>query len=303
MSRYLEKPIIFIGFPRSGTTIISEILLQHHSLAWISNYQHKVPGCAGINLVRNIFHNRFWNLSGQKKQLNRVPLLNKYIFKPVESYRFWKHLTRSDFAKSFLFKEVEKPDKVHEIRLFLERLVKYQSRERLAFKTTGPSRLRYLHSIFPDACFIRVRRNPLPTIRSLLKVGFWNKGEGRSKLWWKDDVYSDFEKSYLKNLEQKHKAPLMAALQYYKINQVHSIEQKLCDANVYELMYEDFIDNPTKAINEMLVFCSLQMDQGITSYLNKNKIYNRNIKQKFYISPELDSEVLRIATGGVHQYS
>ena len=99
----LEKPIIFFGSGRSGTTIISEIVFRHESLAWPSNYQVVVPSLPAINFLRVLFDNRFWHLQGQKQQLNDVSAINKYLFKPAEAYPFWEHITghKIDFSRDF----------------------------------------------------------------------------------------------------------------------------------------------------------------------------------------------------------
>src|SRR6266487_866068 len=100
----ISKPIIIIGSGRSGTTIISEIVFRHESLAWPSNYQEKFPSPPEINFLRNFFDNKFWCLHGQKPQLNKVSTFNKFLFKPAEAYNFWEYLTgpRIDFSRGFL---------------------------------------------------------------------------------------------------------------------------------------------------------------------------------------------------------
>src|SRR5699024_6325817 len=130
-----------------------------------------------------------WQYSGQKDQLNEVPLFKKYIFKPAESYRFWDSVTEKDFVRGFLYREKVSDQKREQIRSLFSGIVKYQNRERLAFKITGPSRLGYLHSIFPDAEFVFIKRKPLPNIRSMLKVDFYQ--DRKFKLWWHGgDIYS-----------------------------------------------------------------------------------------------------------------
>lgn len=295
----LEKPIIFLGFPRSGTTIISEIIMQHHKLAWISNYQAKFPKNPSINLLRNVFQNQFWDIRGQKNQLNEVPLLNKYVFRPDESYNFWDYITKRDFAKSFLLKKEENAETKNEIRAFINKLVRFQNRERLAFKITGPSRLCYLHSIFPDACFIRIKRKPLPTLRSLLRVGFWNRKGGKEKLWWNEEgLYDEKEIQFVKGTK-KNAPALLAALQYYKVDEVYETEVELCDANSYEVCYENFIEEPDDELEKILKFVDLEYDYGIKNYLEENDIYNRNKKEDFYIGPEIDEQIKKIAENGI----
>src|SRR5699024_6438282 len=94
----------FIGVPRAGTTIISEIIFQHNDLAWISNYQNRFPTSVNINRLRGLLDNKLWYLRGQKQQLNSVPFYNKLAFKPAEAYSFWDSITdeRISFSKSFL---------------------------------------------------------------------------------------------------------------------------------------------------------------------------------------------------------
>src|SRR5436305_12352172 len=95
----ISKPIIIIGSGRSGTTIISEIIFRHESLAWPSNYQEKFPSLPETNLLRSFFDNRLWHVLGQKPQLNKVSSFNKFLFKHAEAYHFWEYLTgpRIDF--------------------------------------------------------------------------------------------------------------------------------------------------------------------------------------------------------------
>lgn len=293
----MKKPIIFLGFGRCGSTIISEIVFQHHKLAWISNYQQKFPSSTKINLLRNLFDNPLWRYSGQKNQLNEVPLFNKYIFKPAESYRFWNHITERDFARGFLYGTEENEQKREEIRSFFGDIVKYQNRERLGFKITGPARLKYLYSIFPDAKFVFIKRNPLPNIRSMLKVGFYQDRKG--KLWWKG-VYSDEEKKAVAQWSGKEPA-FIAALQYYKINAIYNLEKeenKLAEQTL-DILYENFIEQPEHVINRICSFANLKLDERINRYLENNKIYNRNKKEEYYISPEKDNNILRVAKNGI----
>ncbi len=45
------KPIFFIGFPRSGTTVAFEAFCQHRTLGWPSVYTERFPTHPGINVV------------------------------------------------------------------------------------------------------------------------------------------------------------------------------------------------------------------------------------------------------------
>jgi hypothetical protein len=271
----LTKPIIFIGVGRSGTTIISEIIFQHDALAWPSNYQTKYPDKIWVNKIRPLLDNRLWSFRGKKPQLNKIPFYNKYTFKPDESYTFWNHITDLpiEFSRNFLLNEYASANKNQHIREIFKRLVKYQKRSRLAFKITGPGRIGYLHSIFPDAIFIEITREPFANIHSLLKAPFW-KDRGMHQLWWQG-AYTEQEQKLALNL--KNKPALLTALQYCKVRQKTIEEAEMHKVEIYSFSYEDFIKNPTKILSQILSVTGLNNSSCIDKYLRNNKIYDRQI--------------------------
>jgi len=270
----ITKPVIIIGPGRSGTTIISEIIFRHETLAWPSNYQEKFPSLTEINLLRNFFDNRLWHVLGQKPQLNKVSSFNKFLFKPAEAYHFWEYLTgpRIDFSRGFLIYDRATPEETQKIRCVFNKLIKYQSKSRLAFKITGPSRIGYLKSIFPDAVFINVLREPLPTINSWLNVDFW-QDKGKSQLWWKG-AYTLHEEAWA--LKNSDKPELLAALQYKKLMDVTAMEIEQHKPKCLTVHYEEFVMHPSQVIKGILDFVGLTHSPFIKKYLQQNKIYNQN---------------------------
>jgi len=270
----ISKPIIIIGSGRSGTTIISEIIFSHENLAWPSNYQEKFPFLSEINLLRNLFDNKLWHVLGQKPQLNKVASLNKFLFKTAEAYRFWEYLTgpRIDFSRGFLINDRATAEEAQKIRSGFNKLVKYQRKSRLAFKITGPSRIGYLLSIFPDAIFINIVREPLPTINSWLNVDFW-QDKGKNQLWWKGAYTSEEEAWAFKNSD---KPELLAALQYKKLMDITAMEIEQHKAKCLTVRYEEFVTHPYPVVNRILDFVDLTQSPFIKKYLQHNKIYNKN---------------------------
>lgn len=286
---YLSKPLIFIGSGRSGTTIISEIIFRHEELAWPSTFQDKFPSFTAINLLRNLFDNKLWQLHGQKPQLNKVSKFNKLFFKPSEAYFFWEHITgeQINFSRSFLLDDRASKNDSENIRAVFEKLVALQNRKRLAFKITGPSRIGYLTSIFPDAIFINITREPLPTIDSWLKVDFW-QDKGKNQLWW-TGAYTDEEITWAK--ENADKPSLLAALQYKKINDVTRDEIERFKVPCLTIRYEDFVEDAEQCIESIMRFTQLKPSVAIKRYLQQNKIYNQNKKA---ISGYSDEELVQI---------
>ncbi len=273
----LAKPLVFIGSGRSGSTVISEIIFRHEELAWPSNYQDKFPGLTTVNYMRRLFENRRWHIYGQKPQLNKVSFFNKFIFKPVEAYDFWEHITgnRIDFCRGFLLNDTATVEESNRIRSFFAKMVKKQGRKRLSFKITGPSRIGYLKSIFPDAIFINIVRDPYFTIQSWLKVDFW-QDKGAHQLWWQG-AYTKEEEDWA-NSNTDHPW-LLAALQYKKIQEKTNDEIVQHQVPCLTVEYEDFVEMPKKVIADILSFSALPPSIQIDNYLKENKIYNQNKKQ------------------------
>jgi len=280
----IDNPIIFLGLPRSGTTIISETIMRHKELAFPSRYSNSYYKYPIINIFRNFFSNSLWELRGEKKQLNQVSYLNKYLFKPSEAYKMWNYLTKLDvdFSRNFLFNQIPTEGKKRIIRNYFKKIVKYQNKNRLAFKITGPSRIEYLLSIFPKAYFVHIKRDYIPTISSLLKVHFW-KERGYSKLWWQG-AYSDLEIQWAK---EHHNDPIsLTTFQLIKCQKILQLEIEKYNPNYLEINYEDFTDNPEEIIKKILFFSDLSDYKFTGQFLKDFKIINRNKSENEYFNKE-----------------
>ncbi len=294
--KYLEKPIIIIGSGRSGTTVISEIIFQHEDLAWHSNYQEIFFFTPFINLLRPVFNNKLWRfkkfykyvgVSKNTRQKNQSKF-DLILFNPIERYNFWKHITgkRIDFLRGFLLNEKATPKEAKRIRSFLGKQVKYQGKKRLIMKFTGPARLEYLTSIFPDALIVNVVREPVATVRSWLQVGFWQR-MGINKLWWRG-AYTPEEIAYAETI--KDKPALITALQYKKLMQTTRNEIEKLNLNVYKCRYEDFVKDAKTFIYKMMEFMQLPPSKKVDDYLENMIVDNRNERASLTKKPVLPEE-------------
>ena len=270
----LKDPIIFIGPGRSGSTIISEIILAHESLAWPSNYQEYFPRVLAVNLLRPLFDNSLWQFTGEKGQLNRVRFLNNLLPRPAEAFPFWQQITRDeiDFSRGFLLGETAQADERERIRRAVGKIVRWQGRQRFAMKLTGPGRIGYLHSIFPDACFVNVVRDPVATVNSLLKVPFW-KELGMHRLWW-TGAYSEAE---LEAFETFRDDPVaVTAFQLNKVLQTTLAEAEACQAKMLTLPYETFVEDPRAGTESLCHFLNLDLSPALQQKLSQTSIHDQN---------------------------
>ncbi len=293
MKKYkkLQKPIIFIGTGRSGTTIISEIIDRHPDLAFPNTYQNRYPAHPKVNLVRRIFDNSLWRIFGRKPQLNKISPINKYIFKPSEAYHMWNYLVGKefDFSREFLIEEILSEERINFIRSYFNKMVIYQNRKRLTFKITGPSRISFLLQIFPDAIFINLKRNLIPTISSYLKVHFWQTRKVNQLYW--SGAYDINEKDWaLKNFDNPS---LLTAFQLNKIVKITEKEVHKFQPEYLEVSYEDFVANPEKELKRIISFTKLPFFD-IASQLKANKIHNRNKKDSDYFNQDQLEQIYKI---------
>ena len=270
----LASPVIFIGPGRSGSTIISEIILAHESLAWPSNHQEYLPRTALVNLLRPLFDNRFWRVIGEKGQLNETRFLNCLLPLPAEAFPFWESLTRPgiDFSRGFLLGEVADESEKRRIRKAVARIVAWQGKQRFSMKITGPGRIGYLQSIFPDARFVNVVRDPVATVRSLLTVPFW-KDLGMHRLWW-TGAYSEDEIARFESLKSD---PIAAtAFQVNKVLQTTLMEAQTSNAKLLTVLYEDFVADPTATVEDICSFLNLSVSTTLQEKLRQTAVHDQN---------------------------
>ncbi|NJB70288.1 hypothetical protein GGR42_000750 [Saonia flava] len=281
---YVEEPIIFLGAPRSGTSIISEIVMRHKDLAYPSQYQPRVLGNTNINYLRRLADNSFWRFHGQKKQLNKVSPLNYFIFRSVEAYPMWDYLVRDgiSFSKDFLINEKATSEERLRIVSFFSKLVNKQGKKRLAFKITGPSRLNYLLSIFPKAKVVYITRDSIAVVNSLMRVPFW-KERGMTKFWWQG-AYDDSDNKWLES--NKSDNIQITAYQIRKIIQVTENEIFTHRPDALKVEYTNFIENPESTIEKILSYTGLSQDKACFDYFKRNRIFNQNKKNATFFSEE-----------------
>jgi len=300
----LEKPIIIFGSGRSGTTIISEIIFQHEDLAWHSNYQELFTHSTRINYLRRLFENKWWRLIrfqsfvGVSKNTRQKwrSYFNLFIFNPIERYAFWEHITgpRIDFSRSFLLGEKATPKERKKICAHLAKQVKYQGKKRLIMKFTGPARLEYLTSIFPDAIFVSIAREPIATVHSWLEVGFWQT-KGINKLWW-IGAYTPEEEAEAEKL--KNDPAFITAFQYKKLMETTEIEAKKLSVPLLETRYEDFVKDPDSFIKRIMEFVQLPSSKNVERYMEEMIVTNRNVgsQKKKVFSDEIKQRILEIVS-------
>lgn len=272
----LDRPVFFIGAPRSGTTVTYEAFAQHRALGWLSNYSAMMPTFPLLNLLRRVFENRFYRIVGHKKQYGKTLPGNRFLPQTSECYEFWDHYSGIDFSRDYLLGHKASEAQANRLRKVLANIVHYQARARLSAKLTGPPRIGYLNSVFPDGLFVHVVRDGRAVVQSLMNVGFWKAKGGFDGPFWKGGLTEE-DLAYWK----AHQDPrILAALQWRRIIDITDEESRqIAPERLMTVRYEDFISDPHALTRRVFQFCGLADDERAHDYIRTGvKLVNMNYK-------------------------
>ncbi|MFC1738221.1 sulfotransferase [Planctomycetota bacterium] len=291
----INKPIFLIGTGRCGSTIIFEALCVHEDIGWLSNYNKLFPRLGFVSIMPRLYNLPFFGKvrRGEKKQYGQgSALLNRLLPTPFECYAKWKVLCGDKFLFSFL-KDVEAtPDEKKKVLKAVKQLLFWQGKKRFAAKYTGPARIGFVKSIFPDAVFVHIKRDARAVIYSLLNVDFWTEQAGKQRPRWAGGLSEDWHKEW-----ESYDSSLLAlaAMQYRTIMQICQKERQLLDEKQYlEIRFEDFVTQPQSIMEQILSFCELRPLQQVTEYIKHQTYIDTNKKYLQKMPKEQEQLIERI---------
>lgn len=272
-----KGPIIFIGEGRSGTTVIFEIFVLHEEIAFLTNYTEKFffPQFGLINVISRY---------GREDQYKEDNFFIKKLPRPSEAYNTWEKLCGKKFRDSFLKDVKPTSNEKNNVNNYIDKIIKYQMKNRFATKLTGPPRITYLYNINHNTYFINIIRDPRPVVASKLNVDF-RKNKGLTKPYWKNTFNKHHFELYLKY----HKDPVaIASLEWLSIYEQTIKESEKCNKDILNIKYEDFVENPYNTLKKIIVHTDLTYsniyDNRIKAYISKNNLKNLNHKYKERLS-------------------
>jgi hypothetical protein len=263
----LTAPIFFVGMPRSGTTVFFEAFAKHERLAWLTNYSRQFPSLPALNVLCHALDGGRWGVYGSKRQYGRVALLNAVLPRPDEAYPFWEKYAGMAFAREYLRGVSASPAVAARLRFAIAAVVRWQGGRRFATKITGPARMAFLSSVFPDAYFVHVIRDGRAVVESLLRSRFWIDGGGHEAPWWNGGPGATTQDA------PGAPAPspaLLAARQWRDIIEVAREEaERVLPGRYIEARYEDFVDDPHAVVRDLYRRCALPDSARAHQYIER----------------------------------
>nr|WP_320016110.1 sulfotransferase [uncultured Desulfobacter sp.] len=277
----VKKPIFMIGMPRSGTTIISEAISLHPDLGWFSNYLGRYPNLPEVALLDRVTNHPFigWRLRGKKNQSKGITsYLRRFFPHTDEAFSIWEKNCGKKFLWDYLIDQKASKKESVKAKDYISRILRYQNKQRFFTKLTGPPRITYLKSIFPDAIFVHVIRDPRAVVSSLKNVAFWKGGKGLIEPWWKNGL----TKKDIDEWKNYGKTPAaLSAVQWKRVIELTWEEKTALNPKQFiEIRYEDFVINPHGSVQNL--FNKMKLTDSILAHQYLSSLGKaRNMNYKF----------------------
>ncbi|HEX6253416.1 MAG TPA: sulfotransferase [Nitrososphaera sp.] len=253
------KPILIIGAPGSGTTLLYQTLSSHRDLAYITHNMLR----AGIRKHGRLLGDRRKALFILQNLIHRDPASTL----PHEADAFWMtyfgyydYMTENDYTEEMA-------------AFFRKKLLAVQNlwgRPRFVNKNLQNCfRVRLLNAIFPDAKFIHIIRDGRAVVFSILN----KKEKGATSpilLVGFKDILGD---KYQPERSELYNNGLAWAEYVRKAREASAVAQ----GRYYEVRYENLVRDPYNELRNIVDFCELNW----YSKFEKKIPYTQNMNEKW----------------------
>jgi len=225
-----HQPVFIIGAPRTGSTILYQIITNQFDVLYIDNLICKFH--------RNLFFG-FWLSNKIFKQKahncfrsNHGNTIECGWHAPSECGEFWYRWLPRD--RHFIDYDDINDKMVEEIRKEITAVINYFDKPIVFKNLNAGQRMRLLRKVFPDAKFIFVKRDPLFIAQSILKA--------KRKLGLKDNVFWSIMPKNVEELKQLNGYEQIVKQIFYLEKQIVEDMNLFGNENFYIIEYKDLIE-------------------------------------------------------------
>ncbi len=225
----IDRPVFLLGPGRSGSTLLNSLITFHRDAGYFVSWSSKYPRLSFLAVGA-------WLRSSRVERKHRRI---KFYPAPTEPYSLWYYC----FPRFWKIcgEPCRDPEGAEKLRRLIATHLKLQRASRFISKLTGPPMFEFLESIFPDARFVWIDRDPRAVSYS----------------------YSRHRKLELPPempVEERARQKLRQAAQRYL--RIHDLLQTK-DREYYTLFYEDFIARPVPEMRRLLAYLELPEDRRL----------------------------------------
>ncbi len=245
-----SRVAFLVGAGRSGTTLLYKLLCLHPDVAYISNYENRLPwlpdGLAARMLARSTqarLH-AWFNARGNAYFIRR-PWMQKAFPTPHEGESVYAEcgvpLNPGPDARPA-------PATVARLRRRFETLrTRARAQVFLTKRTANNRRIRYLAQVFPQARYVHLVRDGREVTQSLASVEWWNG----HKVWWDGRTPPEIERAG---------EPRLAVCARNWVREMEQLTAQLADippSRVLELRFERLLQDPLVELSRAVEFLGL----------------------------------------------
>lgn len=279
----IDRPIFLIGLPRSGTTMVQDIICAHPDIAYITNSMHQFRSyfCAAEHvrrLLRLDFRGERYILDGMEIQAGS----------PNEGHGFlWDWLQVDPYSLSFSTCQLGSvPDrKVEELREIIRKVMWCHGGKARRFFNKNPNlvtHLPFIHAWFPDARIIHLVRDARMCANSMIKLyrrHVEQEARIRAELGARDHPGGPFVPypripKLREYIDSYGRDDIRTTANVWN-DSISLINDAKKDAPFfYEVRYEDILANPKTEIAKLMEFCELPdvADRGASFWRKVDEI-------------------------------
>ena len=289
----IKKPVIIIGCPRSGTTMLFTILSQSQELFSL----HR----ESWNVIKGAYSNGMLNPDAQDDVLtvnDLSPELMEYLREGFhkytvnnEAYAFW---TANHFRMRAISAHLPIPNPFAPIATTINAMRKNNRNEpyRMIEKTPRNCfRVDFMNKLFPDAKFIFISREGKTNVSSLIEG--WRRNAGRVKHKRFPRLNQDFTINNFEFAKWEYVLPPgwrelngksleeICAHQWIQSNKyaLDSLE-KIESDRVMKIRYEDLCENPATVIKSITDFVEIPFDGKIKETAEQPPVVSTGLFEK-----------------------
>lgn len=276
------KHIFLVGMPRSGTTMVFESLAAHEDLAWFSNYLQRLPATPSVCMLSRLTSVSSRVRRSVRRSDQKSSWLERIRIGPDEAYGVWERCCGTRFRFDYLLGVKADPVERDCMRAVVTSVLRYHGKPHFAAKLTGPGRIGYLSSIFPEARFVHVVRDGRAVVQSLMNVPFWRTRDRMHEPAWRNGL----TERDLADWDRCERSPLaLAAVQWRRVIETTRDEAtEHAPARYAEVNYERFVVEPHRVLRSIAEFCELSQSAKACEFLRQRvelHDMNRQWRERF----------------------
>lgn len=285
----LIKPVFIVGYWRSGTTHLHNLLGRAPGSGIITPLASGLPGelltlgrwlepllKKALPETREIDRVA---VTPQSPQEDEIPIANLQLLSVFHALYFPRHF-RENFNQGVFFDDVS-PNKIEEwkkqVQFFLKKIVIHQEKQPLIIKNpVYTTRMKYLLEIWPDARFIHIYRNPYRVFPSA-----------------KQYFRKMLSKLALQPFDPAEIEPVVVESYQRMLDQLYSDAAELQENQFTEVRFEDLEANPIRELERIYSTMELADWESAKDLTQKYLEQVSDYKKNKYDLKEKDIETIQ----------